>query len=251
MKQALIKDLYTSFQLANQNLSFRLTQNRRLRSTRLLISPEEGIVVETPRKPRLKRALNLLYSKEDWLLKELQTIKKKQDQASLLKRHTHSVLVFGAEKQIAVKFNQRKDFVLENDHHIYLGYEKSRMAKIQIENDIGKWLMQKAELYLPKRVKHLNHRHQFKINKIVIKDQKTIWGSCTEMKNINLNWRIIMAPKWIGDYIIFHEMCHLKHLNHSTRFWNLVAQVCPRYEKAEKWIRDYGFLLHVNLFNQV
>jgi predicted metal-dependent hydrolase len=95
----------------------------------------------------------------------------------------------------------------------------------------------------------LNKKPKFSFGEIFIKNHRTLWGSCSDQGNINLNWRLIMAPRFVSDYILFHEMCHLKYLNHSRRYWSLVSDICPDYQKAENWIREYGFLLHINLFN--
>lgn len=81
--------------------------------------------------------------------------------------------------------------------------------------------------------------------RIFIKDQKTLWGSCSSKGNINYNYRIIMAPISIVDYIVVHELCHLIHMNHSKKYWNTVKSVLPDYEKRKNWLKDNGYMLKV------
>ncbi|MDR1997886.1 MAG: M48 family metallopeptidase [Candidatus Margulisbacteria bacterium] len=73
---------------------------------------------------------------------------------------------------------------------------------------------------------------------IKIKDQATRWGSCSRLGNLNFNWRLALVPEDIRRYVVIHEICHLKEMNHSRRFWALVAQYYPDYKKARKWLRD-------------
>ncbi|MDF2572791.1 MAG: hypothetical protein K0R55_4395 [Sporomusa sp.] len=79
--------------------------------------------------------------------------------------------------------------------------------------------------------------------RITIKDQKTRWGSCSSLGNINYNWRIIMAPTQVADYLIIHELCHLLVPNHSARFWEQVSRFAPDYPECRKWLADNGKLL--------
>lgn len=81
--------------------------------------------------------------------------------------------------------------------------------------------------------------------RIFIKDQKTLWGSCSSKGNINYNYRIIMAPISIVDYIVVHELCHLIHMNHSKEYWNTVKSVLPDYEKRRKWLKENGHVLKI------
>ncbi len=79
-----------------------------------------------------------------------------------------------------------------------------------------------------------------KINKIVLKDTKSRWGSCSSKNNLNFNWRIIMAPYEIMDYLVSHEVAHLTHHDHSKDFWGLVAILHPNYKKSRLWLQNHG-----------
>lgn len=74
-------------------------------------------------------------------------------------------------------------------------------------------------------------------NKVKIKAQKSRWGSCSSKKNINLNWKIVLAPSKVMDYLIVHELAHLKHMNHSKRFWAFVESIIPDYKEMKRELR--------------
>lgn len=242
-------EVFSSYDLEKSRVYFRMRNNTRIRKSRLVVSPEEGLVVESPRRELdVKHAHRLISKRKSWVLGALESVREKQQRATDIKQFVNSVLIFGKEKVVHVRVGQKRDYVLENKDRIYLGFEKQRVRKVEVEMRLEEWLKDRAHRYLPLRVRQLN-QGRFNINEIFIKDQKTIWGSCSAEGNINLNWRLVMAPKVVSDYIIYHEISHTRCLNHSKRFWNIVSEVCPRYDSAEKWFRDYGFLLHINLFN--
>ncbi len=95
-----------------------------------------------------------------------------------------------------------------------------------------------AKSELPVRVHFWTERLPFQPNKIIIRNQKTKWGSCSSRGTISLNWRLIKCPLEIMDYIIIHELCHLRHFNHSRAFWETVAKYYPDVREARSWIRS-------------
>lgn len=90
------------------------------------------------------------------------------------------------------------------------------------------------------RVEHFNTLYNFPYNKITIRNQKTRWGSCSKQGNLNFNYKIVLLPENLADYIIVHELCHLKEFNHSKNFWSLVAKVFPDYARIRKELRRGG-----------
>lgn len=90
------------------------------------------------------------------------------------------------------------------------------------------------------RVNHFNKKLKFSFNQINIKNQKTRWGSCSKKGNLNFNYKIALLPQRTADYIIVHEICHLKQFNHSRKFWSLVSQTMPDYMKIRNELKTSG-----------
>src|SRR5207237_3978470 len=93
---------------------------------------------------------------------------------------------------------------------------------------------------LIRRTRELAAQTSSEISRITIRGQRTRWGSCSRRRAISLNWRLIQTPAFVVDYIILHELMHLRQMNHSKRFWDEVEKVCPGWREAENWIRKHG-----------
>jgi predicted metal-dependent hydrolase len=78
------------------------------------------------------------------------------------------------------------------------------------------------------------------VRKISVRNQRRRWGSCSRHGHICLNWRLIEMPDWVRDYVLIHELMHLKRMDHSPSFWKLVAAACPAYQRARRWLREQG-----------
>lgn len=101
------------------------------------------------------------------------------------------------------------------------------------------WLHEKALEYLPQRTIELAKENSFNPSKVSVRKQKTRWGSCSPYGAISLNYKLMMLRKELIDYVIIHELCHLSELNHSKRFWNLVANILPDYAELRKELKGF------------
>lgn len=99
---------------------------------------------------------------------------------------------------------------------------------------------QAARNYFPKRVAYYETILGVTHGTITIRDQKTRWGSCSSKGNLNFNWRLMLAPPRILDYVVVHELCHRIEMNHSKAFWDAVETVLPDYRELRKWLKDNG-----------
>lgn len=108
---------------------------------------------------------------------------------------------------------------------------------------IERHLWRLASRELPVRVTELAAIYGFAVNRVTVRNQRSRWGSCSRKATISLNWRLIQAPPFVCDYIILHELAHLKEMNHSRRFWREVARLCPGFADAERWLKKNSGLL--------
>ncbi len=126
-------------------------------------------------------------------------------------------------------------------------YVNGRLSKEQQEHAIAeafeKWAVRDFESRLEERLKHFCNIIGVTYGAVRIKSQKTRWGSCSSKGNLNFNWRLVLAPDWVMDYVVVHELCHLKHLNHSKDFWLTVGSYMPEYKTAVKWLKQNGAVM--------
>ena len=101
-------------------------------------------------------------------------------------------------------------------------------------------LKAQARAELPRRLQELAERHDLRVTRISIRNQRTRWGSCGRDGHVCLNWRLVVMPDWVRDYVIVHELMHLKRMDHSPAYWRLVAAAYPRYREARQWLRANG-----------
>jgi hypothetical protein len=98
----------------------------------------------------------------------------------------------------------------------------------------------RADDELPRLLMGWAERLGLRVDAVSVRDQRTRWGSCGRNGRICLNWRLLLMPEWVRDYVLVHELMHLKRLDHSPRFWALVADACPAYRDARAWLREHG-----------
>jgi predicted metal-dependent hydrolase len=102
------------------------------------------------------------------------------------------------------------------------------------------WCRRKAERELPHMLRTLASQHGIQVTRISVRDQRSRWGACSSRGTITLNWRLIQVPEFVREYVLVHELMHRRELNHSRRFWRLVAACCPRHLEARHWLKTEG-----------
>jgi predicted metal-dependent hydrolase len=102
---------------------------------------------------------------------------------------------------------------------------------------------QRASKELPQQLVVLAARHDVSVTRVSIRDQRTRWGACSSSGSITLNWRLVLVPDFVREYVMIHELMHRRELNHSRRFWKHVAAACPQYREARAWLLTEGQLL--------
>lgn len=113
----------------------------------------------------------------------------------------------------------------------------------QVRKILEKWYRKLAKEYFSERVILLGDLVNSDVKNVTIRSQRSRWGSCSSRQTISLNWRLILCPDWVSDYVIYHELAHLAHMNHSKKFWQLVESYFPKYKEAENWLKQHHKLL--------
>ena len=136
----------------------------------------------------------------------------------------------------------RTDWIVE---HLRKLEQKNRQCNDalpvkKLSNDEIKKLADKACTYIPGHVAHFAPLIGVTYGRITIRNQRTRWGSCSSRGNLNFNCLLMLTPPEVIDYVVVHELCHRKEMNHSGRFWNEVARILPGYAEQEKWLKTHG-----------
>lgn len=108
---------------------------------------------------------------------------------------------------------------------------------------VERHLWRLAARELTARLLELAALHQSPVRRVTVRNQRSRWGSCSRRGTVSLNWRLIQVPPYVRDYLLLHELMHLREMNHSHRFWREVERVCPDYAAAERWLKQHSDLL--------
>ncbi len=108
---------------------------------------------------------------------------------------------------------------------------------------IRAWYCASAGKILAERIAFYSSSLAVNPRRVAVKEHRRQWGSCSRKGNLNFNWKLVMAPIEIVDYVVVHELSHLHHLNHSKLFWEKVASIIPDYKERRKWLKNHGLKL--------
>ncbi|GIW58722.1 MAG: hypothetical protein KatS3mg086_007 [Candidatus Dojkabacteria bacterium] len=156
----------------------------------------------------------------------------------------NSEIYFWGEKY-TINFIQTptlKSFVIKSDKtlKVFRAFDSVQTYSEILEN----YFRQEAKKIIENRVIYFAELIGEDYNQIYIKDTISRWGSCSSKRNLNFCWRLVLAPREILDYVCAHEVAHLKHMNHSRSFWNLLESIFPSYKDARNWLKTNGKKLH-------
>lgn len=147
-----------------------------------------------------------------------------------------------SEEQISRLLSEKRHWLIT---HYLEAKERAARRPVSDLTDSQRAALEKryieaAREYFPKRVSYFLPLTGGSFQRITIRDQKTRWGSCSAGGTLSFNWRLMLAPPAVLDYVVVHELCHLTYMNHSAAFWALVESVCPDYRIHRKWLKEHG-----------
>ena len=125
-------------------------------------------------------------------------------------------------------------------HREWIARQRARVRLPSVPPAQRAELQARAAEQLPDRLRAMAARLGLQVSRISIRDQRTRWGSCGRNGHITLNWRLLLMPDWVADYVLVHELMHLRRLDHSPAYWALVADAYPRFREARSWLRQHA-----------
>ncbi len=214
--------------LAYQNMiiPYNVIRSQRAKNLRLSITSGSILKVIVPPKFSIKEAESFLDQKKDWVLKHYNS-----------ELPAEGFFLFGKSMVVSQSFDlfmTKHSVLFKNNELKVISPSDSGLSQEQLYNA---WLKHYAKIYLPARVSELAEKYGFNLKKVTVRSQQTRWGSCSSNGNVSFNYRLMKFRKEVIDYVIVHELCHLKELNHSPRFWKLVEDLCPRYKELKQELK--------------
>ncbi len=224
--------------LEGRTVSYTIKRSFRARYVRLEVRRETGLTVVVPKSYDLAQLPDLLTKRERWVLGNLARYGpamspsprgevKSGDRIPYLGRELEVVAQPDHGKTASVKLEPKRLVV------------SLKSASDGLNPVLEWWYRQQAEKLIGRRASELRTRLAVTYSRLSIRGARTRWGSCSHKGNLNFNWRLMMVPPSVIDYVIIHELAHLKELNHTERFWRLVAEHCPRWRKHRRWLKDH------------
>ena len=176
---------------------------------------------------------DLLFSKKKWVSKkrkEYLRFERKIPDRSFEEGEEISIL--GDEKEIWIE-KQRSNQI---DDNIVLA--KHLVERTSLKDQLEKALRDKARDVIKAKIEQYSSELKNDHEKVFIRDQQTRWGSCSSKGNLNFNWRLILGPEHVLEYVVVHELAHLKEKSHNEDFWSIVREVYPDYKKSNRWLSE-------------
>ena len=216
-----------------------MNPNKIIRSKRktlsLTINENAELIIRAPKRLSIEKIQDFINEKENWINRKKRLI---ENQIKDVTSNHNKLLYLGNLFPINVEQNASKELFFTGEEFIANSIEPNSLSL-----SIKKWYKNKfKEIALP-RVAYFANKHNLMVNQVRIKNQKTMWGSCSSKNNINLNYLLLMAPMGVIDYVIVHELVHTIHRNHSTDFWDSVESIMPEFQEHKRWLQKNGYKL--------
>ena len=207
----------------------------------LEVAPDASLIIRAPRN-LARREINEIVDKESpWILKKQQFFR--ENHSKIREKdfmEGEEFLYLGRVYKLRIVPNTSLALSV-NDDVFYLSDDYIGNARGVIES----WYEERAYDVVSERAAYYSYVSGIKFKQINISNAKKRWGSCGPNGNLNITWRLVMAPLRVIDYVIVHELSHIEIRNHSKGFWRRVGRVIADYKKDEKWLRDNGHFLVV------
>lgn len=210
-------------------------KSRLARRIIIRISKRRGVELVIPKRASLKSAIAFLQTKEQWVLdrcaeiQEKKFIKFTQDTEISILGDTYTILHSG---------NLRGVTGIEGSNLIVSGLAE------HIERKTKQFLIKKAKEEIAIRAHVEAAKLGVKYSRITVRDTTSRWGSCSASGNLSFSWRLVLAPRAVMEYVVAHEVAHIMEMSHNSRFWGIVASLCPDHIHSRKWLKANGELLH-------
>lgn len=223
------------------DFKYEVTRSKR-KTVSIIIEPSGLVRVLAPNRYADKQIRHLLQEKHNWIMDKLKYFEDNQIKPPDFSEGTKlDFLGFEYDIHHSQVFKKNEERIkIENSKCIIFArtFETENLKEM-----IETWYRKEANVIIQNRLFQLQNIVGKVPSKVSVKTQKKRWGSCTSKGHILLNWRLILAPVEVIDYVILHELCHLYHMDHSQKFWGKVMDFDPHYQIKRKWLKQNGHII--------
>jgi hypothetical protein len=233
--------------LDGQIITYTIKRSATAKHVRLEVRSGTGLTVVIPKSYNIRQVTHLLEAKKGWILSKLAKYGKLRPPTTEKElRSGDTIPYLGRYLEVVIRQNPgNADSVRLERNRLIVSL---RDGKGRLELVLEQWYRMQAAGIIGGKADKLSNQLGLTYNKLIIRGQKTRWGSCSQKGNLSFNWKLIMVPEPVIDYVIVHELSHLKEMNHTKRFWELVGEHCPQWHDHRKWLKDHAVELAARLF---
>ncbi len=231
----------------NRSIPYRIIRTKR-KTIGITVEITGEIKVSAPLYTDERQIIEVVKNKSSWIIEKLTVVEEIRKNVAIKQFVDGEKLLFlGKEyelKMVDTDIHDAKVFPQEDIITVHIPKSMQNENRKQLAREaLVIWYKKHFSEIANERIKEYSQQLRVTPCKVTIKEQKTIWGSCSSKGNINLNWRLVMAPIYIIDYVVVHELCHMKVMSHSKDFWNQVELIMPDYTERRKWLKENGHKL--------
>ncbi|HSI44131.1 MAG TPA: SprT family zinc-dependent metalloprotease [Methylotenera sp.] len=225
---------------SGEQLDYQL--ERRQRRTVGLKITASGLVIHAPKRIAQSYLESLILQKSEWIRKKLAALTDNKIPA-VQWEDNEQLLLFGNPISLSIRPDARSKAIVYEPGVLLLALPNPDDTT-QVSRKVIQWYKKQALTDFSRRLEILSAKLGVPLPKLFLSNAKSRWGSCNSKKEIRLNWRLLQAPPHIINYVICHELAHLKEMNHSAKFWAVVGSIFPDYKTAEKELKAWSPKLH-------
>jgi predicted metal-dependent hydrolase len=212
-----------------------ITRSMRRKTITIQIEPDGSVTVSAPYFCTNRQIQKFLQEKQEWITHHQQLMLARKSQQTAADEY----LFLGKAYKLELRMRQKS--LIEVSDKLYVAANNKKYVR----NYLISWYRQQARKIIVERVQLYAKRAGLHFASVGITEAETRWGSCSQDKRLHFNWKLIMAPLEVIDYVIAHELAHLTEMNHSADFWETVRKINPVYRQCRTWLKRYGHTLRV------
>jgi predicted metal-dependent hydrolase len=221
------------------DVPYTVRRSDRARHPRIEVRPE-GVEVVVPRRMALRRVAPFVAEKQRWIERSLRKMREAEAEVPAARLRDGGCVPFLGEEVVLWVWREpgrrRPHVALRDD-----GFRVKLPPRGDLRGALERWFRREAREEIGARLDDATARAGVDYTRLDIRGQRTRWASCSaESGAMSFNWRLLLAPEPVVDYVVEHEVAHLEVPDHSNRFWSLLARRCPDYREHERWLRRYG-----------